>query len=296
MLLNLWVLFYNIKSIFEKCDDKKRGRINMTGAKGISGKVIRDGHIHSSYCPHGTDDPIEGYIQEALKKGIEEMTFTEHMPLPDHVVSSELQRECALELGEVPLYFSELDRMKKKYNNKVKINKGLEVDYIEGYEAQTKELLDLYGEELEDGILSVHILKVNECYRCIDMGPEEFGEIAREIGGVEKLYDLYYKTLLKAIRADLGKYKPRRIGHPTLIRIFNQKYPLVYQNEKLLEEVVKEIKEKEYQIDFNTAGIRKPFCKEVYPAGLFFELVQKYKVEIVYGSDAHTASDVGRDF
>jgi histidinol-phosphatase (PHP family) len=273
-----------------------KGRISMATVKEIGSKVIRDGHIHSPYCPHGTDDPIEAYIQEALKKGIQEMTFTEHMPLPNHVVDSRLQRECALEPEEVQPYFSEVEQMKEKYKNQIKINKGLEVDYIEGYEDKTKEMLDLYGKEMEDGILSVHILKINGCYRCIDMGAEEFGEIVKEIGGVEKLYDLYYQTLLKALRADLGSYKPRRIGHPTLVRIFNRRYPLEYQNEKLLDEVVKEIKAKGYQIDFNTAGLRKPFCKEIYPSGLFWELVKKYQVEIIYGSDAHTASDVGRDF
>ena len=44
---------------------------------------LRDGHIHSPFCPHGTDDSLESYVEEALKQGLVEMSFTEHMPLPE---------------------------------------------------------------------------------------------------------------------------------------------------------------------------------------------------------------------
>ena len=259
-------------------------------------KVRRDGHVHTPYCPHGTKDAIESYIEKAIAEGLEEITFTEHMPLPDNILSYELQKECGLNPEDVVPYFRKVDEMKEKYKNKLKINKGLEVDYIEGYEEETKKLLDLYGEDLEDGLLSVHILKITGKYHCVDISAEEFGELAELACGIEKLYDLYFETLLKAIRADLGHFKPKRIGHPTLIRIFNLRYPLDYKNEKLLEEVVKELKAANYQIDFNTAGLRKPLCKEIYPSGIFLELIKKYEVEMIYGSDAHTAKDVASAF
>ncbi|MDF2614563.1 MAG: hisK [Clostridia bacterium] len=262
----------------------------------LKGKIKRDGHIHSPYCPHGTKDKMESYIETAIAQGLEEITFTEHMPLPDGVLTSRLQKECGLVPQEVQSYFREIDLMKEKYKGQIKINKGLEVDYIEGYEEETKSLLNLYGEELEDGLLSVHILKVEKQYYCIDMSQDDFGLLAELIGGVEKLYDRYFETLLKAIQADLGVFKPKRIGHPTIVRIFNLKYPLDYKNRVLLEEVVKAIKDRNYQVDFNTAGLRKPFCNEPYPSGLFLELSKKYELQMVYGSDAHAASDVGSAF
>lgn len=69
-----------------------------------------------------------------------------------------------------------------------------------------------------------------------------------------------------------------------------------YANNELLEEIVREIKKNNYEVDFNTAGMRKPYCGEAYPTGLFADLVKEYGVKVVYGSDSHTASDVGRDF
>ena len=115
-------------------------------------------------------------------------------------------------------------------------------------------------------------------------------------GNVEKVYDKYYETLLKAVKYDLGQYKPKRIGHPNLIRIFNELYPIEYKNRFILEEIVKAIKYKNYEVDVNTAGIRKPYCKELYVSGIFKELVEEYNVKKVYGSDSHTSKDVGRDF
>ena len=260
-----------------------------------SKKIVRDGHIHSHYCPHGTSDAFELYVDTALKLGLKEITFTEHMPLPGDFMDAEFLKSCSPTVYKIDEYIKELDHVKIKYKNEIKINTGFEVDYVEGYEAKTKKLLDRYGKKLEDSILSVHFIKVENVYYCVD-SLKEFGELFKAIGSLEKIYDSYYETLLKSIKADLGNYKPKRIGHPTLVRIFNLKYPLKYTNNRLLEEIVREIKIRNYEIDFNTAGIRKPYCKEVYPTGIFAELVKQYDVKIVYGSDAHNALDVGKDF
>ncbi|SCY56701.1 histidinol-phosphatase HisJ [Alkaliphilus peptidifermentans] len=259
-------------------------------------RILRDGHIHSPYCPHGTKDPFELYIENSLKLGLKEITFTEHMPLPGNFMEPEFLKECAPSQDVIENYIKELESIKDKYKFDIKINIGFEVDFIEGYEAIIKDTLNRYGDKIEDSILSVHFIKVEDEYYCVDVSPDEFGKIVKKLGSVEKVYDSYYETLLKAIKADLGLYKPKRIGHPTLIRIFNTEYPFEYKNRRLLEAIVKEMKINNYEVDFNTAGIRKPYCKEPYPSGILAELVEAYGINIVFGSDAHTALDVGRDF
>ncbi|OOM79485.1 histidinol-phosphatase HisJ [Clostridium sp. BL-8] len=259
-------------------------------------KIVRDGHIHSPYCPHGTKDDFELYIEKALKEGLEEMTFTEHMPFPGYFIEDkEFLDECAPNDEAITMYFRDVEKLKEKYSAKIKINLGLEVDFIEGYEEKTKNLLNTYGSKLNDGLLSVHFVKIGDEYIAID-GKDGFEAALKALGTTEKVYDAYYETLLKAIKADLGEYKPHRIGHPNLIRIFNNLYPIEYKNKELLEEIVKEIKNRDYEVDVNTAGLRKPYCGEIYVSGIFKELVDQYGVKKVYGSDSHTASDVGRDF
>lgn len=236
------------------------------------------------------------YVEKALSEGLEEMTFTEHMPFPGYFIENKkFLDECALNERDTEKYFNDVEQLKLKYESKIKINLGLEVDFVEGYEEETKKLLNKYGPNLEDSILSVHFIKIDGKYTAIDWKPG-FEEALQELGSVESIYDKYYETLLKAIKADLGEFKPRRIGHPNLIRIFNNLYPLEYKNKELLEEIVREIKEKDYEVDVNTAGLRKPYCGEIYVSDMFKELIEKYEVKKVYGSDSHTASDVGRDF
>jgi len=259
-------------------------------------KIIRDGHMHSHYCPHGTKDEFYKYIDKALEKGLKEITFTEHLSLPEGFIDKKIIEESATCPEELEKYFKELNEVKKIYKDRIKINIGVEVDYIEGLEEDTIEILNRFGDNIEDSILSIHFLKIEDRYHCLDYSIEDFKELIELLGGIDKVYDKYFETLLKSIKVDLGKFKPKRIGHPTLVRIFNLEYPFEYKNKKLLEEIVKEIKDRGYEIDYNTAGLRKPYCAEIYPSGYFFKLVEKHKVKMVYGSDSHTASDVGRDF
>ncbi|MFR5403936.1 MAG: histidinol-phosphatase HisJ, partial [Clostridium sp.] len=186
--------------------------------------IERDGHVHSPYCPHGSNDSFEKYITEAITKGIKEITFTEHLMFPKEIVGEEFYKTCAPDEKALECYFKEIDDIKVNYKDKIKVNTGLEVDYIEGYEEELRESLNKYGRRLDDGILSVHFLKVEDKFYAVD-GLESFEDLLKSVGTLSKVYDLYFDTLIKAIKSDLGEFKPRRIGHPTLVRIFNKKYP-----------------------------------------------------------------------
>ena len=258
--------------------------------------IVRDGHIHSPYCPHGTSDSFGQYITRALEIGLNEISFTEHLPLPVGFIDDEIREFCSPSTSTIAAYLEELEQVKQYYQQRIKINTGFEVDYLEGFEGFTKELLNKYGARTQDSILSIHFLKVKNQYYCLDATPAMFRELVELLGGVEQVYDAYYQTMLKSIRVDLGRYKPRRIGHPTLVRIFNSIFPFEYKNTALLKQIMLELKARGYEIDFNTAGLRKPYCQELYPSGIFFDLAKRYQIKMVLGSDAHTAQDVGRSF
>lgn len=256
---------------------------------------LRDGHIHTPFCPHGSKDELSAYVERAIEVGLEAMTFTEHMPLPEGVLEPELARRCSPSPEVILEYFRAVEKVKKAYEKSLIIATGLEVDYIEGYEADRKERLNLYGPYLQDGLLSVHILKLEDEYVCVDE-INGFNKALAKLGSLEAVYDLYFKTLIKSVKADLGPYKPRRIGHMSLVRVFQKEFPFEYQNTALLEEVVRTIKEAGMTVEFNTGGIRKPLCGELYPSGLLRELIERYEVPVVWGSDSHRAQDVGFGF
>ncbi|MGL4346017.1 MAG: histidinol-phosphatase HisJ [Cellulosilyticaceae bacterium] len=258
-------------------------------------KIVRDGHIHTPFCPHGTGDALHQYVERGLEIGLEVMSFTEHMPLPDGVLTPEVAAYCSPSSGVILDYFKAVEVIKKQYEDKMVIATGLEVDYIEGCEGETRKMLEVYGPYLQDSLLSVHIMDVKGKYICFDE-IKGFEEALERMGSVEAIYDLYYETLLKAIRADLGPYKPRRLGHLSLVRVFKNEYPLEYKNEALLEEVVRAIKESKMAVEFNTGGLRKPTCEELYPSGRLRELVEQYDIPILWGSDSHRAQDIGFGF
>ena len=257
-------------------------------------RVTKDRHIHSPICPHGSKDSYEMYIEKAIRMGLKAITFTEHLPLPDDFMNKEIRDFCSPSKHVITEYLTDLKLLQQKYSSKLKINIGFEVDYLEGYEDFTRGLLDKYG--CEDGLLSIHFLKINGEFYCLDESPKRFIQLANMLGGVKELYDLYYETMIKSIKADLGNNKPKRIGHPTLVRIFNQEIPFNYTNIALLEKIMQALKQQGYEIDYNVAGLRKPYCGEVYPSGLFLELVEKYNIPKVYGSDAHCVDHLGKGY
>ena len=253
--------------------------------------IKRDGHIHTPFCPHGTKDALEAYVLKAIRLGREEITFTEHFPLPPGVTKKSFARECSLSHEEVPLYLEAVAEIKKKFAGEIKIYKGFEVDYVEGFEEESTRRLNQYGKEIEDAILSVHFVKYEgKCY-AIDYLPD-FKMLLNKMGHLEDLYNLYYETILKSIEADLGPFKPKRIGHPSLIRIFNQKYPICYEDKGLFSKIVSKMLEEGYEADFNVAGLRKTDCKETYPSGKLLELMKEYNIKFVGGSDSHEVAQM----
>lgn len=253
----------------------------------------KDCHIHSHYCQHGSNDPFEEYIEKAILENIDEMSFTEHLPLPNMPIDKDFLLECAIEKEDTIKYIDEVKKYKEIYKDKIKINLGFEIDYVEGFEKDTKADLDKYGPILEDSILSVHFVKYKENYYAIDM-LSDFEILLNKLGSLEKVYDLYFETILKSLKAELGKYKPKRIGHITIVRKFATKYPYKYKNIVLLDEIFKFMKENNYEVDLNTSGLRKNFCREVY-GEYVMEFINKYNVKFTYGSDSHRACDVGCD-
>ena len=81
----------------------------------------RDGHVHSPYCPHGSLDTFDMYIERALLNGISEITFTEHMPLtlkkdPSPRNNSAMDEETLIK------YLKAVKEIKDKYKDKIKID------------------------------------------------------------------------------------------------------------------------------------------------------------------------------
>ncbi|WP_226667011.1 histidinol-phosphatase HisJ [Metabacillus litoralis] len=256
----------------------------------------KDGHVHTPYCPHGTTDLLEDYIKMAIIEGFQSLSFTEHAPLPLGFKDPTPLQDSAMKMGELEDYIQKIQKFKNKYKNKIEINLGLEVDYIKEYSGETKKFLNEYGKYLDDSILSVHFLYLKNSYFCLDYDEHTFGEMVKLTGSLQKLHQLYYDEVLHSIKSDLGKYKPKRIGHLTLVNKFQKLYHITFSTEEMISKILFAIKEQGMEIDYNVAGLRKEFCGETYPSSSVVELAIKQKIPLIYGSDAHSARDVGKNY
>lgn len=255
-----------------------------------------DSHVHSPYCPHGSSDSFEDYIERAITLGIEDLTFTEHAPLPEGFIDPTPDRDSGMDRGHLLDYFRELALLKERYKEKIRIKTGLEVDYIEGFETETKKFLNKFGKYLDDSILSVHFIRDKNEWHCIDFSNEMFNSIAKRVGSVDALYSSYYDTLEKSIAADLGNFKPKRIGHITLVHKFQQRFSPKENYDQKLYSILDKISRQGYELDYNGAGAIKPLCLEPYPPERFVKYALQIGIPLRFGSDAHQAKDLGQGF
>ncbi|MFG6148259.1 histidinol-phosphatase HisJ [Halobacillus sp. B23F22_1] len=248
---------------------------------------MNDGHIHTPYCPHGSDQPLEAYVNRALTLGYSSMTFTEHAPLPPSFIDPVPDQDSAMRSNDVEDYIKTIHQLKESYNSDIDIRLGFEVDYIKGFEDEITSFLDDYGDYIDDSILSVHFLKTGGQWYCIDYSPEMFKEAIDASGSIKELYDLYYQAMEQSALADLGPHKPNRIGHMTLIKKFQLLYDPPenwYHSASLFLDTVKK---QGMSLDYNGAGAKKSYCHESYPPLSIAALASSKKIPLVYGSDAH---------
>jgi histidinol-phosphatase (PHP family) len=263
-----------------------------------------DGHTHTHFCNHGSGEHTEKFIQQAISLGFKQYSLTEHSPLP-HKLATSLPYEInyikalAMNYKQLIEYFKMGQQLKEKYQSQMNILLGLELDYTPIDDGFTQGLLNTYGAYLEDGILSVHHLPGKGGWRCVDYNPDDFKEgLIDYYGSIEQVYKTYYEVVEQCIHANLGSFKPKRIGHLTLIEKFKKVFPLnepEYCDSQIIE-ILKLIKQKGYQLDINVSGLYKPDCGDTYPPLWIIKEAIKMNIPLVYGSDSHSVSHVGRSY
>ncbi|QQK81144.1 histidinol-phosphatase HisJ [Salicibibacter cibi] len=252
-----------------------------------------DGHVHTPFCPHGSDASLEQYVETAITLGYRSISFCEHAPLPEGFPDPTPKKDSGMLRSDLEAYIKTIQDVRERYKKNITILIGLEIDFIEGFETKTKAFLDEYGPILDDAILSVHFIYTKEAYGLLDYSAETFRAIAKQAGGIDPLVRRYYETVLRSISFDLGKYKPNRLGHVSLARKFRKKFALP-NDEQWLEAILSAAKKEGLSLDVNGAGVVKPLCGEPYPPVAIIEKAERMGIPLVYGSDAHHPDGLGQ--
>lgn len=262
-----------------------------------------DGHTHTHYCPHGNGDHVEKMIQRAIALGFDEYHITEHPPLPSDFVKNLLPLEVipilAMTEDQVEPYIKEMLSLKEKYKQDITIKIGFEIDFLPEHTGWTKDFLQEYGEYCDTGLVSVHFMQGTDGWRCVDYKAEDTKVGLVDYYGDNQAFQLaYYDLVQQSILTDLGPYKPTRIGHMTLCNKFKKHLYLKEEAivTKKIDETLQMVRNYGYSLDYNVAGLFKPYCGETYPTTHIVQQAKQLNIPLIYGSDSHKIADVGREY
>lgn len=234
--------------------------------------MLSDLHTHTKLCHHAVGEP-EDYVRSAIAKGLGEIGFSDHNPMPTQFDESRMAG------SELPLYFEMIERTKKAFPD-FPIRLALECDFLQGYEDHIRWLAT--QTEWDYFIGSVHYL------RDWEMDNPAYLEKWKE-QPLEVTWKKYFEEYQKAAESRLFDF----LGHPDLVK----KFCFVPQGDlkSFYRPALDAIADCGVAIEVNTAGLRKDI-KEIYPSKGFLEEAFKRHIPILINSDAHAPQEVGMDF
>jgi histidinol-phosphatase (PHP family) len=228
-----------------------------------------DYHVHSTFSD-GRSLPEE-YIHRAIDAGLKEIGFSDHLTL------FRKQDDWNMDPSLIMTYINHLETLRKK-TDKISIKIGLEVDYFEGKETETRKFLDRLP--LDFIIGSVHY----QGDQTVDLGPEFY-----EDKNIDLLFRNYFDMVSAAASSGLFDI----IGHCDLIRIYG--YKPSTDPEPLYRKLARTMKHHDVVYEINTNGRNRPLA-DFYPDRKYLYVFREENVPVCVNSDAHMPNRVGQYF
>ena len=228
-----------------------------------------DYHIHTKYSDgHGWP---EDYIPYAIKAGLSEIGFSDHLTLTDE------QQDWSIRTDLLDEYCERIIKLGQSTSG-IKVKLGVEVDY---FPARKQEIMDILQKYPFDYVIgSVHYLGEET----VDLGPEYYRD-----KNLEELYSRYFRTVAEA--AETGMFDI--MGHPDLVRIFGYIPTSDLTGEYM--ELARRIRKADVCIEINTNGRNKPLG-DVYPDPVYLKVFIDENVPVVINSDSHFPEGVAQYF
>ena len=229
-------------------------------------------HTHHYLCGHAEGN-VEEYILEAISNNFSEIGISDHGPI--NAVA--FHRMNLDEFENV--YLVELENAIKKYSNKIKIYKGLEIEFIRGEEEYYRELLK----------------KVDY----LILGPHYY-ESKKYLHGLSSYYvetktqlEKYTQVIEEALDTKLFKI----LAHPDLFMYGYRHFDSFA--EECTKRIVEAVVRNDVLLEFNAGGIRtnRYFDEDgnpdyAVPNDGFWKVVSKMNVKVIVNSDCHKPSEL----
>ena len=242
--------------------------------------------MHSVYSDGAST--LEDLVRSALAKNFKKIALTDHMPLPFSDTSA-MKRE------ELDGYRKEISSLQKKFEGKIEILMGLEMDYLPKYKEWTKEILN-YGWDYTVGSIHFFAEEKEDTPYIVDSEPAfllAYEEVFKS--NSEAMCNAYYALVQKMVKT--GWFDT--VGHLDLIKKYNENNKFFNEQEswykKIIEETLDTIQKSNMNIEINTTGLNK-IVKKQYPSSWIITSCKKKKIPLELNSDAHHPNQIGQYF
>ncbi len=246
-------------------------------------------HTHTQFCDGHAE--MEKFVAAAMGRGITDLGFTPHSPLPFHT-------PCNMEKTTVDSYFAEIARLRKEYGEKLHIHASMEIDYLDEWGPNNSYFADL---PLDYRIGSVHFIQTpddNGTYVDIDGKPERFEDNMHKVFGddVEWVVRKFYEQSLKMI--EKGGFDI--VGHLDKVgynaSVFMAGIDREPWYDALVRREIEAIMDFGYVVEVNTKSWENH--GRMFPDVRYWELLKRWNAPLVVNSDAHYPEliNAGRDY
>ena len=240
-----------------------------------------DGHVHTKLCHHAVGE-MEEYVQQGIRCGLRTLCFMEHLE-----TDIAYQPPCWLEDEDFDAYFSEGQRLKQSYGEKIEIRLGVEM----GFNPQATETIvqRLARYPVERIGLSCHFhLHAGSHLNLLSRRAQSLDRLAEL--GADMVISTYFDTLILAIntiRCDVLCHLDAVLRHLPGIRFSDSHCRQIVQ-------LLDALKAKAVALEINTSGF--DYRGTPFPAPWIITEALARDIPLQAGSDAHQPQEVGRYF
>jgi len=230
--------------------------------------IMVDYHIHTILSDGKSTH--EEYLQYALKSGLQEIGFSDHICLKFP--------EWATRKAHFEKMKSIILDLKQRKNLPFSIKFGIEADYFRGQDKAIRKSIAFFPVDYVIG--SVHYIGDWN----FDTNPADYKNL-----DIDRFYKDYFQLLQECAKSKLFDI----LGHIDIPKKFGY-YP-TFNLTPLYEKTAEIFAQSNSVFELNTSGLDRS-CKEFYPSDEFIKICFNHNVPVTLGSDAHRANHMGKYF
>jgi histidinol-phosphatase (PHP family) len=254
-------------------------------------------HTHTVFCD-GKDD-VETMCRTAYEKELASIGFSSHAP----VGKTGLKTFWHLKDEKLGEYINEVKAARLRWEGKIPIYLGLEIDYIKGLRSPLdKDIKDL---NLDYTIGAVHYLTPpHGDLFTVDGHLEELenGILDGFDGNGESMLSAYLNNVVEMVtmggfdivaHLDLVKKHYSSKGSSAFRERQGRWFEMENENYmRQMEEIVRAISSAGLVVEVNTGGLNRGYITDTYPSLAVLRLLHKYNVPVMISADAHRADNL----